>query len=86
MSLHLSIDVVFDMVGSFRKRRIIGPLHTGGPIVVTSDAKRVVTCLGEQALLTNVENGQEVCRFYNVRIILKQRYLIFNIRCRIQQL
>ncbi|KAG8854349.1 U3 small nucleolar RNA-associated protein 13 [Serendipita sp. 411] len=50
---------------SFRKVRTIGPLHTSGPVVVTSDAKRVVTCLGEVAILTNVDSGQEICRFYN---------------------
>ncbi|PVG01825.1 U3 small nucleolar RNA-associated protein [Serendipita vermifera] len=50
---------------SYRKVRTIGPLHTSGPALVTSDAKRIVTCLGEQTILTNVEAGEEICRFYN---------------------
>ncbi|KIM31724.1 hypothetical protein M408DRAFT_237363 [Serendipita vermifera MAFF 305830] len=48
---------------SYRKTRSIGPLHTEGPVIVTSDAKRIITCLGEQAILTNVETGEEICRF-----------------------
>lgn len=52
-------------MASYRKAREIRPLHTSGPIVVTRDAKRIVTCLGEEALLTNVESGQLVCRFFN---------------------
>jgi len=52
---------------SYRKTRSIGPLHTGGPVVATSDAKRLVTCLGDQAILTNVESGEEICRFASVR-------------------
>lgn len=50
----------------YRKARSIGPLHTEGPIIVTSDAKRIVTCLGDQAILTNVETGEEICRFLSV--------------------
>jgi U3 small nucleolar RNA-associated protein 13 len=52
---------------SYHKLRTIGPLHTNGPVLVTSDAKRIITCLGEQVVLTNVESGEEIGRFYNVR-------------------
>ncbi|KAF8508759.1 WD40-repeat-containing domain protein [Gautieria morchelliformis] len=48
---------------SFRKARVLAPLHTGGPIAISSDARRIVTCVQEEILLTDVQNGTEICRF-----------------------
>ncbi|PIL31471.1 transporter [Ganoderma sinense ZZ0214-1] len=48
---------------AFKKGRLIAPLHTAGPVAVTPDGTRLVTCLGEDALLTDVKAGLEICRF-----------------------
>ncbi|TFK56842.1 WD40 repeat-like protein [Heliocybe sulcata] len=48
---------------SFKKSKVIAPLHTGGPVAVTQDGTRLVTCVGEEAVLTDVKSGQEICRF-----------------------
>ena len=51
---------------SFKKGRVIAPLHTAGPVALTPDGARLVTCVGEDALLTDVKAGVEICRFLGV--------------------
>ncbi|KAI0673654.1 U3 small nucleolar RNA-associated protein [Trametes maxima] len=48
---------------AFKKARVVAPLHTAGPVAVTPDGLRLVTCVGEDALLTDVQAGVEICRF-----------------------
>lgn len=47
---------------------MIGPLHTGGPVAVSLDALHIFTCVGEEAVLTRLEDGQELCRFASVSL------------------
>ena len=55
---------------SFKNARTIAPLYTSGAVAITSDGMRLVTCVEEDILLTNVENGLEICRFVGVRWFL----------------
>ncbi|KAI0081073.1 U3 small nucleolar RNA-associated protein [Panus rudis PR-1116 ss-1] len=48
---------------AFKKARVIAPLYTGGPVAATQDGSRLVTCVGEEAILTNLNDGTEICRF-----------------------
>ncbi|EKM61674.1 uncharacterized protein PHACADRAFT_84777 [Phanerochaete carnosa HHB-10118-sp] len=48
---------------SFKKSRVIAPLYTGGPVAITSDGTRLATVVGEEAVLTDVREGREICRF-----------------------
>ncbi|KAI0334408.1 U3 small nucleolar RNA-associated protein [Cubamyces sp. BRFM 1775] len=48
---------------AFKKARVIAPLHTAGPVAATPDGSKLVTCVGEDALLTDVKAGVEICRF-----------------------
>ncbi|EPQ60264.1 WD40 repeat-like protein [Gloeophyllum trabeum ATCC 11539] len=48
---------------AFKKAKVIAPLHTGGPAAVSQDGTKLVTCVGEEAILTDVKSGQEICRF-----------------------
>lgn len=51
---------------SFKKARVVAPLHTAGPVAPTPDGSRLVTCVGEDALLTDIKAGVEICRFAGV--------------------
>ena len=51
----------------FKKARVVAPLYTGGPVAATPDGSRLVTCVGEVAILTDIEAGTEICRFAGVR-------------------
>lgn len=54
------------MVPSFKNVRSLGPLYTSGPTAFTPDGSRIITCVGEDVLLTDVETGSEICRFLGV--------------------
>lgn len=51
----------------YEQGRVIGPLHTGGPVALASDGEHVVTCVGEESLLTRLNDGTELRRFVAVR-------------------
>lgn len=49
---------------------MIAPLHTDGPVAVSQDGTRLFTCVGEEALMTDLRDGKELCRFLGVRRVL----------------
>jgi hypothetical protein len=59
-------EITLSPVLSFKKARTIAPLYTGGPVAITHNGLWLVTCIGEQALLTDLESGAEICRFAGV--------------------
>ncbi|KAG2370149.1 U3 small nucleolar RNA-associated protein [Suillus spraguei] len=52
-----------EFLSSYKNKRSIGPLHTCGSVAVSGDGSRLVTCVAEEALLTNILTGEEICRF-----------------------
>jgi hypothetical protein len=54
---------------AFKKSKTIAPLHTSGPVAITKDGTRLFTCVAEQALLTDIGSGTEICRFQGVIFI-----------------
>ncbi|KAK0199024.1 U3 small nucleolar RNA-associated protein [Armillaria mellea] len=48
---------------AFKKARTVPPLYTGGPVAVLPDGQRLVTCTGEELLLTEVSTGTQICTF-----------------------
>jgi U3 small nucleolar RNA-associated protein 13 len=63
ISPHITLSLIF----SFKKARTIAPLYTGGPVAITRNGLGLITCIEEQALLTDLESGAEICRFAGVR-------------------
>ena len=61
----------------FEKSRVIAPLHTSGPFTVSNDGSRLFTCVGEEAILTHVETGTEICRFKGVSYYFSSISLLF---------
>lgn len=55
-------------------------MYTGGPVAVTSDGNRLVTCIGEEAILTDVHEGREICRFAGVCRIMPLWCCFANLR------
>ncbi|KAG9314137.1 U3 small nucleolar RNA-associated protein [Chiua virens] len=48
---------------SYKRQRTIEPLHTSGSVTITLDGSKLVTCLGEEALLTELSSGRLLSRF-----------------------
>ena len=65
-AFRFSNDIYF--LFRFRKSKVIGPLHMSGPLCVSTDAQRIVTCVRDRLLLTDLATGSEICRFATVPI------------------
>ncbi|KAJ6621138.1 WD40 repeat-like protein [Mycena sp. CBHHK59/15] len=48
---------------AFKNARSIAPLYTSGPVAVTQNGSKLITCIEEHALLTDIATGVELCRF-----------------------
>lgn len=54
-------------IASFRASpRSIKPIYTGGPVVLTKDGRWLITTLGEEVAITEVETGLPVARIRGV--------------------
>ena len=51
---------------TFEPSRVIQPIYTGGSVALSEDGQILATCLGEEALLTNLHTGQHLARIEGV--------------------
>jgi len=57
---------------TFEPSRIIQPIHTGGSVALSQDGKVIATCLGEEALLTDLNTGEHLARIEGVSVALQE--------------
>ena len=57
------------VITTFEAYRSIQPFYTGGDAGLSRNGEVLVTCLGEEALLTNLHTGQLLARVEGVRVI-----------------
>ena len=53
---------------TFEAERVIQPFYTGGDVALGGEGRILATCLGEEALLTNLATGQLLARLEGVRL------------------
>lgn len=51
---------------TFEPARVIQPIYTGGPAALSADGRVLATCLGEDALLTDLSTGAFFARIEGV--------------------
>ncbi len=51
---------------TFEPERTIQPIYTGGDVALDSKGRTLATCLGEEALLTDLSTGQLLARIEGV--------------------
>ena len=51
---------------TFESERTIQPIYTGGDVALDRSGRILVTCLGEDALLTNLHTGKLLARIDGV--------------------
>lgn len=51
---------------TFEPSRVIQPIYTGGSVALSEDGKVLATCLGDEALLTNLDTGAHLARIEGV--------------------
>ena len=54
-------------ITTFEVYKSIQPIYTGGDVGLSRNGQVLVTCLGEEALLTNLNTGQLLARVEGVR-------------------
>ena len=52
---------------TYEAERVIQPVYTGGDAALDRDGQILATCLGEEALLTNLSTGELLARIEGVR-------------------
>lgn len=59
-----------DLYCSFRPSpRSIRPIYTGGPVLLTKDGQWIITTMGEEALVTEVQTGLAIARIRGASFI-----------------
>ncbi len=51
---------------TYEAERVIQPIYTGGDVALDSDGRVLATCLGEEALLTDLLSGELLARIEGV--------------------
>lgn len=51
---------------TYEAERVIQPIYTGGDVALDSDGRTLATCLGEEALLTDLGSGELLARIEGV--------------------
>lgn len=55
-----------DYKTTFEPSRVISPIYTGGSVALSEDGKILATCLGDEALLTDLDTGAHLARIEGV--------------------
>ena len=55
---------------TFAPENVIQPIHTGGDVALESEGRILVTCLGEEALLTDLSTGKLLNRLEGVGSVI----------------
>lgn len=53
---------------TFEPSRVIQPIYTGGAVALGKDGRLLATCLGEEALLTDLHTGRQLARIEGVSV------------------
>ena len=61
MSFKTKLTITYD------PERIIQPIYTGGDVALDREGRVLATCLGEEALLTDMGTGELLARIEGVR-------------------
>lgn len=57
-----------DFKTTFEPSRVISPIYTGGSVALSDDGRILATCLGEEALLTDLDTGSHLARIEGVSL------------------
>ena len=52
---------------TYEPEHIIQPIYTGGDVVLDRDGRVLATCLGEEAVITDLSTGELLARIEGVR-------------------
>lgn len=56
---------------TFEPERVIQPIYTGGSVALSQDGRILASCLGEDALLTDLATGDHLARIEGVSLVAR---------------
>jgi U3 small nucleolar RNA-associated protein 13 len=60
---------------TFEPAKVIQPIYTGGSIAVDQSGRILASCLGEDALLTDLNSGEQLAQIEGVWPVSLYRFL-----------
>lgn len=54
---------------TFEPSQVIEPIYTGGDVALSQDGQFMVSCLGEDVVSTNPQNGRRLARVEGVSFV-----------------
>lgn len=57
-----------ELTTTFEPTRVIQPLYTGGSVALSDDGKILASCLGEDALISDLGTGEHLARIEGVSL------------------
>lgn len=54
------------LITTFEPARVIQPMYTGGDVALDKEDRILATCLGEEAILTDLQTGRALARVEGV--------------------
>lgn len=55
-------------ITTFEPERVVEPIHTGGTVAISQDGAVLATCLGEDAVLTDMTSGRRLAKVEGVSV------------------
>lgn len=62
---------------TFEPNKVIQPLYTGGSVALSQDGRILVSCLGEDALISDLSTGKHLARIEGVSVFKVFLRLVF---------
>jgi U3 small nucleolar RNA-associated protein 13 len=63
---------------TFEPQRVIQPIYTGGSVALDNSGRILATCLGEDALITDLNTGKQLARIDGVSWEICSDFLNFD--------
>jgi U3 small nucleolar RNA-associated protein 13 len=54
---------------TFEAQSVIQPIYTGGSVSLDQSGRILATCLGEDTIITDLENGKQLARIEGVHVL-----------------
>jgi U3 small nucleolar RNA-associated protein 13 len=62
---------------TFEVQNVIQPIYTGGSVALDQSGRILATCLGEEALITDLESGKQLAKVDGVCAFASESHSLF---------
>ena len=66
------------LITTYEAERVIQPIYTGGDVALDGEGRILATCLGEEALLTDLGTGELLARTEGVSSLISPDSIVIK--------